>query len=237
MLRSRAPFVHNRFGRAYLVSCQLINHQILILICGDNDDMKGPLVRIVPETRLPIGIALSSVFVSIIIYSSQQGYIFVEPEAEGFSPPIVIWLLIGYLIYLLRFFVVNEGRKYTVSAFSTSVFVSSVGAGMYDTQVGGWFWNDDWVMEEALIATIRPVIILLVLNEIFGMVERAGSRTTNTRQASFSSLIRIGLVASFPLVVLNPLLAIGTIVCIPTIVLFFIFYWASTETPLSLNVN
>ena len=188
-----------------------------------------------PETRFPIGVALSSVFVSIIIYSSQVGFAFVEPEAEGFLPPIVMWLLIGYLVYLLRFFVANEGRKYTVSAFSTSVLVSTVGAGVYETQVGGWFWNDDWVMEEALIATIRPVVVLLILNEIFGMVERAGKETTNTGQASLSSLIRIGLVASLPLVVLNPLLAMGTIVCIPTIVLFFIFYWASTETPLSLN--
>ena len=192
-------------------------------------------MRIVPETRFPIGVALSSVIVSIIIYSSQVGFAFVEPEAEGFLPPIVMWLLIGYLVYLLRFFVANEGRKYTVSAFSTSVLVSTVGAGVYETQVGGWFWNDDWVMEEALIATIRPVVVLLILNEIFGMVERAGKGTTNTGQASLSSLIRIGLVASLPLVVLNPLLAMGTIVCIPTIVLFFIFYWASTETPLSLN--
>ena len=188
-----------------------------------------------PETRFPIGVALSSVIVSIIIYSSQVGFAFVEPEAEGFLPPIVMWLLIGYLAYLLRFFVANEGRKYTVSAFSTSVLVSTVGAGVYETQVGGWFWNDDWVMEEALIATIRPVVVLLILNEIFGMVGRAGKGTTNTGPASLSSLIRIGLVASLPLVVLNPLLAMGTIVCIPTIVLFFIFYWASTETPLSLN--
>ena len=188
-----------------------------------------------PETGFPIGVALSSVIVSIIIYSSQVGFAFVEPEAEGFLPPIVMWLLIGYLVYLLRFFVANEGRKYTVSAFSTSVLVSTVGAGVYETQVGGWFWNDDWVMEEALIATIRPVVVLLILNEIFGMVGRAGKGTTNTGPASLSSLIRIGLVASLPLVVLNPLLAMGTIVCIPTIVLFFIFYWASTETPLSLN--
>ena len=194
-------------------------------------------MRIVPETRIPIGVALSSVFMSIIICSSQLGYAFVEPEAEGFLPPIVVWLLIGYLIYLLRYFVANEGRKYTVSAFSTSVLVSTVGAGVYETQVGGWFWNDDWVMEEALIATIRPVIVLFVINEIYGMVQRAGKTPTTTGQAHLSSLIRIGLVASLPLVLLNPLLAMGTIVCIPTMVLFFIFYWASTETPLSLSVT
>ena len=46
-----------------------------------------------------------------------------------------------------------------------------------------------------------------------------------------------GHTASLPLVVLNPLLAIGTIVCIPTMVLFLVLYWASTETPLRLNID
>tara|TARA_B100000945_G_scaffold242785_1_gene199001 strand:+ start:316 stop:888 length:573 start_codon:yes stop_codon:yes gene_type:complete len=190
----------------------------------------------VSKSRFPIGIALSSVFVSIIIFSWQMGFAFVEPEAEGF-PPIIIYILVGYLIYLLRYFVVNEGRKYTVSAFSTSVILSTVGVGMYDQQVGGWFWNDDWVMEEALITTIRPVIILFLLNEFFGLSARAGNRTANAGQKYLTSLIRIGLIASLPLVVLNPPLAIGTIIFIPTLILFFIFYGASTDTPLSLNGN
>ena len=182
------------------------------------------------NSRFPIGIALSSVFTSIIILFWQMGFRF-------FKPDIPIYILVGYLIYLLRYFVVIEGRKYTVSAFSASVILSTIGAGIYETQVGGWFWNDDWVMEEALIATIRPVIILLLLNEFFGLVERAGKRTASAEQNYLTSLIRVGLIASLPLVVLNPLLAIGTIIFIPTIILFFIFYWASTETPLSLNEN
>ena len=67
-----------------------------------------------------------------------MGFAFVEPEAEDF-PPILIYILVGYLIYLLRYFVINEGRKYTVSAFSTSVIMSTVDLIMYDQQVGGWF--------------------------------------------------------------------------------------------------
>tara|TARA_B100001564_G_scaffold127870_1_gene106733 strand:- start:135 stop:716 length:582 start_codon:yes stop_codon:yes gene_type:complete len=191
----------------------------------------------VSETKFPIGLVSVSVFLSLIIAFWQMGDLFVDAEPdeeelwEFFGPCI----LVVYLLFLIRYFVANEGRKYTVSAFSTSVIVSSIGAGMYDSQVGGWFWNDDWVMEEALIATIRPVIILLLLNEFFGLADRAGIRTANTGQNYLTSLIRIGLIASLPLVVLNPLLAIGTIIFIPTIVLFFIFYWASTETPLRLD--
>jgi len=160
-----------------------------------------------------------------------------EPDEEEFWEFFGPCILVVYLLFLIRYFVANEGRKYTVSAFSTSVILSFIGAGMYDSQVGGWFWNDDWVMEEALIATIRPVIILLLLNEFFGLVDRTGNRTANAGQNYLTSLIRIGLIASLPLVVLNPLLAIGTIIFIPTIVLFLIFYWASTDTPLSLNGN
>ena len=128
----------------------------------------------------------------------------------------------------------NEGRKYTVSAFSTSVIVSSIGAGMYDSQVGGWFWNDDWVMEEALIATIRPVIILLLLNEFFGVAERGINRIPNAGQDHITSLMRIGLIASLPLCVSWGL---GMFILVPTLILFFIFYWASTDPPLRLNGN
>ena len=192
-----------------------------------------------PETKFPIGIALSSVFLSLIIAFWQMGDLFVdaEPDEEEFWEFFGPCILVVYLLFLIRYFVANEGRKYTVSAFSTSVILSFIGAGMYDSQVGGWFWNDDWVMEEALIATIRPVIILLLLNEFFGLVDRTGNRTANAGQNYLTSLIRIGLIASLPLVVLNPLFAIGTIIFIPTIVLFFILYWASTDTPLILNGN
>ena len=191
------------------------------------------------ETKFPIGIALSSVFVSLIIAFRQVGVLFVDAEHDESEIGIttVICILIGYLVYLLRHFVVNEGRKYTISAFSMSVILATVGAIMYDQQVGGWFWNDDWVMEEALIATIRPVIILLLLNEFFGLAARAGNRTAKAGQNYLTSLIRIGLIASLPLVVLNPPLTIGAIVFIPTLILFFIFYGASTDTPLSLKGN
>ena len=189
------------------------------------------------KTRLPIGIALSSLAVSLVIFSWQTGFAFIdsEPDESESGAATVIWILVGYLLYLLRYFVVNEGRKYTVSAFSVSVILSTVGAITYDQQVGGWFWNDDWIMEEALIASIRPVIIFLFLNEFFGVAERGINNTMNAGQDYVTSLIRIGIVASLPLIIINPPFALGFLSLIVTLIIFFIFYRASIDTPLILT--
>ena len=189
------------------------------------------------KTGFPIGIALGSVFVSVIILSWQTGVAFVdlEPDESEIGATTVLYILIGYLIYLLRHFVVNEGRKYTISAFSISVILATVGAITYDQQVGGWFWNDDWVMEEALIASIRPVIILLLLNEFFGVAERGVNNFMNAGQDYVTSLVRIGIIASLPLVVITPPLALGLLSLIVTLIIFFILYWASTDTPYRLD--
>ena len=189
------------------------------------------------KTNFPIGIALGSVFVSIIILSRQTGFAFVdfEPDESEVGLTTVLCILIGYLLYLLRHFVVNEGRKYTISAFSISVILATVGAITYDQQVGGWFWNDDWVMEEAIIASIRPVIILLLLNEFFGVAERGVNNVMNSGQDYVTSLVRIGIIASLPLVVITPPLALGLLSLIVTLIIFFILYWASIDTPLILT--
>ncbi len=189
------------------------------------------------KTRLPIGIALSSLAVSLVIFSWQTGFAFIdsEPDESESGTATVIWILVGYLLYLLRYFVVNEGRKYTVSAFSVSVILSTVGAITYDQQVGGWFWNDDWIMEEALIASIRPVIIFLFLNEFFGVAERGINNTMNAGQDYVTSLIRIGIVASLPLIIINPPFALGFLSLIITLIIFFILYRASIDTPLILR--
>ena len=178
-------------------------------------------------------------FVSIIILSHQTGFAFVdlEPDESEVGLTTVLCILIGYLLYLLRHFVVNEGRKYTISAFSISVILATVGAITYDQQVGGWFWNDDWVMEEAIIASIRPVIILLLLNEFFGVAERGVNNVMNAGQDYVTSLVRIGIIASLPLVVITPPLALGLLSLIVTLIIFFILYWASTDTPLRLDSN
>ena len=189
------------------------------------------------ETKFPIGIALGSVFVSIIIFSWQIGFAFVdsEPDESEIGVTTVICILVGYLLYLLRYFVINEGRKYTVSAFSISVIMSTVGVIIYDQQVGGGFWNDDWILEDALYASIRPILILLILNEFFGLAERGINGIANTGQVHITSQTRIGLIASLPLAIVNPPFGIGVLSLILTLAIFFILYWASTETPLSLN--
>ena len=182
---------------------------------------------------------MSSVILSSIIASMQLGVAFVDPEPDEDES----WELIGpsilvvYLLFVIRYFVANEGRKYTVSALSTSVIVATVAYGIYEQQVGGWFWNDAWVMEDALLASIQPVIILLVLNELVRIPLRMRGRTVNSGQSHPNSLIRIGLIASFPLIVMTPPFRLGMIILIPTWAIFFVSYWASTDTPLSLKVN
>ena len=59
-------------------------------------------------------------------------------------------------------------------------------------------------MEEAIIASIRPVIILLLLNEFFGVAERGVNNVMNAGQDYVTSLVRIGIIASLPLVVITP---------------------------------
>ena len=189
------------------------------------------------KPRFPIEVVLGSLFVTMIIFSWQIGFAFVdsEPDESEIGVTTVICILVGYLLYLLRYFVTNEGRKYTVSAFSISVILSTVGAIMYDQQVGGWFWNDDWVLEDALFASIRPILILLLLNEFFAVAERGIDRIANAGRVHITGLTRIGVIASLPLAVVNPPFILGMFILVPTLILFFIFYWASTDTPLNLN--
>ena len=180
---------------------------------------------------------MGSLVVTMIIFSWQIGFAFVdsEPDESEIGVTTVICILVGYLLYLLRYFVTNEGRKYTVSAFSISVILSTVGVIMYDQQVGGWFWNDDWVLEDALFASIRPILILLLLNEFFAVAERGIDRIANAGRVHITGLTRVGVMASLPLAVVNPPFILGMFILIPTLILFFIFYWASTDTPLNLN--
>ena len=189
------------------------------------------------KPRFPIEVVLGSLVVTMIIFSWQIGFAFVdsEPDESEIGVTTVICILVGYLLYLLRYFVTNEGRKYTVSAFSISVILSTVGVIMYDQQVGGWFWNDDWVLEDALFASIRPILILLLLNEFFAVAERGIDRIANAGRVHITGLTRVGVMASLPLAVVNPPFTLGMFILIPTLILFFIFYWASTDTPLSLN--
>ena len=105
--------------------------------------------------------------------------------------------------------------------------------GYFQSKVQGpwcacWFWNDKWVLEDALLASIRPPIILILINEVAGMIIRSDNATNTARQNDIVSAIRIGLVASLPLCVAAPL---GVLMLIPTLAIFFILYWASTETP------
>ena len=191
------------------------------------------------NARLLIGIVLGSVILSSMIASSQLGIAFVdsEPDEDEQSELIGPLILVVYLLFVIRYFVANEGRKYTVSAFSTSVILATVACSIYEVQVGGWWWNDAYVMEDALAASIEPIIFLFFLNEFVGITLRMRAGTRNSGKSHPTSLVRIGLIASFPLVVMTPPFAFGLIILFPTLAIFFVSYWASTDTPLSLNRN
>jgi hypothetical protein len=193
----------------------------------------------VTNTRLLIGIVLGSFILSSIIASSQLGIAFVdsEPDEDEQSELIGPLILVVYLLFVIRYFVTNEGRKYTVSAFSTSVILATVACSIYEVQVGGWWWNDAYVMEDALIASIEPIIFVFFFNEFVGIPLRMRGGTGNSGKSHPTSLIRIGLIASFPLVVMTPPFAFGLIILFPTLSIFFVSYWASTDTPLSLKGN
>ena len=191
------------------------------------------------NARLLIVIVLGSVILSSLIASSQLGIAFVdsEPDEDEQSELIGPLILVVYLLFVIRYFVANEGRKYTVSAFSTSVILATVACSIYEVQVGGWWWNDAYVMKDALIASIEPIIFLFLFNEFVGIPLRMRGGTGNSGKSHPTSLVRIGIIASFPLVVMTPPYAFGLIVLLPTLAIFFVSYWASTDTPLILEEN
>ena len=191
------------------------------------------------NTRLLIGIVLGSVILTTMITSLQLGIAFVdsEPDEDEQSESIGPLILVVYLLFVIRYFVANEGRRYTVSAFSTSVILATVACSIYEVQVGGWWWNDAYVMEDALIASIEPIIFVFLFNEFVGIPLRMRGGTGNSGKSHPTSLIRIGLIASFPLVVMTPPFAFGLVILLPTLAIFFVSYWASTDNPLSLKRN
>ena len=193
-----------------------------------------------PSARFPIGISLSSVLLSFVLTSQLLGLAFVddEPDESEFWVTMGYCILVVYLLFLLRYFVTNEGRKYTVSSFSISVILSFISSAMYLVEADAWgFFNENYVLEDDLLASIQPTIILLVLNEWVGIPLRMRGRTANFRQNHPTSLIRIGLVTSLPLVVMNPNWGLGLIILIPTLIIFFVLYWASTDYQMILNGN
>ena len=92
-------------------------------------------------------------------------------------------------------------------------------------------------MKEALVASIRPAIILILLSEFFGFAERGANKTASASPKPITSLVRIGLLASLPLVVINPPFTLGMFILVPILVVFFFLYMASTDTPLTLDRN
>ena len=83
------------------------------------------MVGIVTNARLLIGIVLGSFILSSMIASQQLGIAFVdsEPDEDEQSESIGPLILVVYLLFVIRYFVANEGRRYTVSAFRLLLFL------------------------------------------------------------------------------------------------------------------
>lgn len=179
--------------------------------------------------KFPLSVALSSVFVTLIVIYWWFTFAFSDSENEATkSLWIVLCILIVYLVFVSKYFVENEGKKYTISSFAISVILSAAAYGYYESQVGNFFWNDDWVLEDAILSSIRPTIILFIVNEFLAVVLYL-NRTTDYESPEVTeiqpiSMRRIGIIASLPLCATGP---IGLFLLIPTLVLLLLFYLSS----------
>ena len=179
----------------------------------------------VSATRFPIGIGLAAVFVSLVVIYWWLTFAFSDSENEATNTFwVVLSILIVYLIFLSKYFVENEGNRYTFSSFAISVILSAAAYGYYESQVGSWFWNSDWVLEDALLSSIRPPIILLIVNELFGVILNLNRTTeygtSEVREIQPTSMRRIGLLASLPLCSTGPF---GLFLLISTLVFMLLF--------------
>lgn len=186
-------------------------------------------------TKITFSIALGSVFVTLIVINFLAKF-YGGASSETFLPSLYIALcsVFVYVVFLSIYFVKNEGRNYTISSFVVSVLLSVTADLYYDSQIDSWLWNN-YVLEDALISSIRPPIILLVVNEFLHKLSLYLSRTIEyespeeLQQALQPfSMRRIGLIASLPICVTG---AIGLFILIP-ILFFILFLYLALRYPL-----
>ena len=186
-------------------------------------------------TKFTFIITLSSVFVTLIVINFlAQFYGGASSETFLTSFYIALCSVFVYVVFLSIYFVKNEARNFTISSFVVSVLLSATADFYYDSQIDSWFWNN-YVLEDALITSIRPLIILLIVNEFLHKLSLYLSRTIEyespeeLQQALQPfSMRRIGLIASLPICATG---AIGLFILIPTLV-FILFLYLALRYPL-----
>ena len=186
-------------------------------------------------TKITFSIALVSVFVTLIVINFLAKF-YGGASSETLLPSFYIALcsVFVYVVFLSIYFVKNEGRNYTISSFVISVLLSVTADFYYGSQIDSWLWNN-YVLEDALISSIRPPIILLVVNEFLHKLSLYLSRTIEyespeeLQQALQPfSMRRIGLIASLPICATG---AIGLFILIP-ILFFILFLYLALRYPL-----
>ena len=186
-------------------------------------------------TKITFSIALGSVFVTLIVINFLAKF-YGGASSETLFPSFYIALcsVFVYVVFLSIYFVKNEGRNYTISSFVVSVLLSVTADLYYDSQIDSWLWNN-YVLEDALISSIRPPIILLVVNEFLHKLSLYLSRTIEYESPEELQLAlqpfsmrRIGLIASLPICVTG---AIGLFILIP-ILFFILFLYLALRYPL-----
>ena len=85
---------------------------------GQNQIIKLPVV-IVCLIKVPVwsGLDLSVSLINYRFLALEIVLLNSEPDEEILGSLSALVFFIVYLLFLIRYFVVNEGRKYTVSAF------------------------------------------------------------------------------------------------------------------------
>ena len=110
----------------------------------------------------------------------------------------------------MRHLAKTGGQKIKVKSLAFSTACAITIWIVYTQLVGGWFWNDDWVIQEVLTLSVIPPIALILLN--IGSKNLYGQQLTH-EQSQQKTMKTVGYVASLPFC-LNPLAAVPALIAL-----------------------
>ena len=114
---------------------------------------------------------------------------------------LIVASMVAYLVVLMRFASRTPERK---QFLSNLVLFSVFSYGMwtfYTVSVGGWFWNDDWHVEVAMLFGMLPPLLFL-------------SRAMYSISAQMVNPRTDGCIASLPFCVASPMIGVPALALI-----------------------
>lgn len=153
------------------------------------------------EKGFPVDVALPAVIVPGLVIA-----MFALRIGQG----LIVWVYIAYLIIFMRHLAKTGGQKIKIKSLSISTACAITIWIVYTELVGGWFWNDDWVIQEVLTLSVIPPIVLILLN--IGSKNLYGQQLTH-EQSQQKTMKTVGYVASLPFC-LNPLAAVPALIAL-----------------------